>query len=109
MRNPIWDVWPDEYAALVREAIAIRWLIYINGGNASKSVVEDVLLSRHGEIDRSFAHDIMNAIEQHDLCGAMFRDRRWYGGAEPAFADYPEIARADIRWYDGRPQFTEEA
>jgi len=41
---------PPEYQPLIEESMAIKWLIYINGGNATKSSVEDVLRLRHPEV-----------------------------------------------------------
>ncbi len=98
---------PPELQPLIDESCAIKWLIYINGGNASKSIVEDVLILRNPNTDRFVAHDVQNIIECHCLLQSSFINRRWLAdGNEPTLQDYPEInqlERYPIKWYRGNP------
>ncbi len=98
---------PPELQPLIDESCAIKWLIYINGGNASKSTVEDVLILRNPDCDQFAAHDVQNIIEHHCLLQSSFINRRWLAdGNEPQLQDYPEInqlARYPVRWYRGNP------
>ena len=98
---------PPELQNLIDESCAIKWLIYINGGNATKSSVEDVLILRNPNTDRVVAHDVQNLIEYHCLLQSSFINRRWLAdGNEPQLQDYPEInqlARYPVRWYRGNP------
>ncbi len=98
---------PPELQPLIDESCAIKWLIYINGGNATKSTVEDVLILRNPDCDQFTAHDVQNLIEYHCLLQSSFINRRWLGvGDEPTLQDYPEInqlARYPVKWYRGNP------
>lgn len=74
---------------LIKQAVEIRFLIVANGGMATKSVVEDVLMARHAGLGRTEAHDILNHIEYHNI-----------GQPDdlPELADYPEILDAGAKW-----------
>jgi len=81
-----------EFTALIREALQVQYLIVKAGGMATKSRVEDALMTRHS-IDRSLAHDVTNTVESRNLrawdtCFGF----RWAGiGPEPQAGDWPEI------------------
>ncbi len=98
---------PPELQPLIDESCAIKWLIYINGGNASKSTVEDVLILRNPDCDQFAAHDVQNIIEHHCLLQSSFINRRWLAdGNEPQLQDYPEInqlTKYPVKWYRGNP------
>lgn len=94
----------DESNATLDEAMDIKWLIFTNGGNATKSAVEQVLMARHPGMLHADARELTNAIEYHDTLGPSLRAQRWMrSDPEPALADYPQILTADIRWYRGVP------
>lgn len=94
-----------ETTQLIAEAVAIKWLIYVNGGNACKSAVEDVLMARHDGLTRYVAHEVMNHIEFHQVALGSFLHSRWQESTpEPQMEAYPEIKTCDIRWYRGRPE-----
>ena len=99
----IGQVLGEKHTGLVRDALAIGWLIYMNGGIATKSAVEDVLMLRHEGLDRTAAHDITNLIEYYDLSSSALRTRTWdrNWGDPPSLAEYPEILQAHIRWPRG--------
>lgn len=96
---------PPELQPLIDESCAIKWLIYINGGNASKSTVEDVLILRNPDCDLFTAHDVQNLIECHCLLQSSFINRRWSAnGNESRLQDYPEInqlTKCPVKWYRG--------
>ena len=98
---------PPELKPLIDESCAIKWLIYINGGNATKSTVEDVLMLRHPDIDHFTAHEVQNLIEYHCLLQQTFIMRQWnYPSPEPELSDYPEINQLNkypVKWYRGNP------
>ena len=98
---------PPEHQPLIDESMAIKWLIYINGGNATKSAVEDVLRLRHPEVDGFLAHEIQNLIEYHCLLQETFIMRQWnHKTPEPRLQDYHEINRLEkypVKWYRGNP------
>lgn len=52
---------------LVDEALQIRRAIVRAGQMATKSLVEDILLLYHQEIDRGAAHDVIHHIEARNL------------------------------------------
>lgn len=54
------------FLTVVQDALVIRRRIVAAGGMATKTVVEDELMPKHG-IDRRAAHDVMNHIEYHNL------------------------------------------
>ena len=96
----------DNYWNLIREAISIKYLIYMNGGNASKSAVEDVLMKRLGT-GRYNAHQVMNIIEFYNLDASCIVNKRWtYTNWEnPVMRNYPEILETStIKWYRGKPE-----
>ena len=72
---------------LIKEALEIRRLIIINGGMATKSTVEDVLIMRHPNLSRYDAHGIMNHIESTNR--DMRINRR--DNDTPSLDDYPEL------------------
>ena len=81
------------YFRLLDEVTDIRYLIVTKGGMATKSLVEDVLMARHG-LDRGDAHSLLNANESANTIDFMI-DRRgvhWQAKRkEPDIDDWPEI------------------
>ena len=101
------SVYPADYQDLIRTAVAIKFLIYVNGGGATKSIVEDVLMMRLPSVDRSLAHGVMNDIEFHGFDAASIRNKQWRFDetAGPQLSEYPEIGKIErIRWYRGKPE-----
>lgn len=93
-------MWTDEeterFLKLIADALAIQQLIRENGGNPSKSVVEDVLMNAHSGLERPEAHDVLNHIEFHDM-RRLAKDRIDLDLWRAAFVG------VDVRWYDGDP------
>ena len=86
----------ERFLALVEEARDIRYVLYCDGAKVTKSIVEDVLMARHG-IDRDLGHSITNYIEYHNL-DAFPRRRLFEGRPAPTLADFPEIATVKVEY-----------
>ena len=88
----------------ILEAIRIRYLIVREGGMATKTAVEDVMILRGTVPDRYAGHQIMNDIEFYNL--SVWPGRAWpaHYGEEPALADYPEIFKVGVKFYGKLPQ-----
>lgn len=81
--------------ALVLEALQVKEIIYTNGGIATKSAVENVLMAKHGELDRGESHSILNHIEFQNFPVA---------GHDPDMAEWAEFfASVRIKWFHGNP------
>ena len=74
---------------IIIEALNIRGAIIANGGMATKSVVEDILMLRH-PIDRFQAHEIMNHIEYYNL----------NSNKTSSLDDYPEISQVNVPFFN---------
>lgn len=81
--------------SLTQEALVVRWLIYTEGGMATKTAVEDVMLLRHPLLTRYDFHQIMNQVEFYQLDNNLIR----YGHLPYTIEDMPEIKQCDIRWW----------
>ena len=88
----------EEYTRLLEEARDIRYVIYVTGGNATKTVIENVLMARNPGLGRGDAHMVTNSVEGRDL-DPFPRQRVFTGREAPTMADYPEIAAAGVRYY----------
>jgi len=89
---------PEILQALVQEANDVRWLIHYYDGMASKSVIEDVLMLRHGWLDRDAAHELMNYIEYHNIMPRPLERYRFSVDKPPTLTQYPEVRLVDIRY-----------
>lgn len=68
---------PNTWILAIKEALKAKYVIMKCGGNACKSNIEDIIMTNL-EIDRSFAHDITNHIEQYNLDFDITRSKSWY-------------------------------
>jgi hypothetical protein len=57
----------DDWNAILTRAIAVKKSIVASGGMATKSSVENVLMSEYAGLDRYNAHSVMNHIESRNL------------------------------------------
>jgi hypothetical protein len=87
----------ERFLELVEEARDIRYVLFCDGAMVTKSVVEDVLMARHNDVDRALGHDVMNHIEFYAI-DRFPRRRRFEGRPTPTLSDFPEIAEVEIKY-----------
>ncbi len=87
----------ERFLALVEEARDIRYVLYCDGAKVTKSAVEDVLMARHGDVDRGLGHSVLNHIEYQNI-DPFPRRRRFDGRRPPTLSDFPEIADVAIEY-----------
>ena len=88
-------------ADLTREALRITEVIVVNGGMATKSAVEDVLMEMFQSLTRYRAHAIMNHLEINNM---KIPDRRFNHVDTPTLEEYaPYMKGVEIKWYRGNP------
>lgn len=86
------------FEQLLKEAQEIEFLIVNDGGMATKSAVETILMNRHPDLSRADAHTIMNAKESA-VRVANFRGGEFVWTApwdEPQPEDWPEVYPAKV-------------
>jgi hypothetical protein len=83
----------EAYQKILAEVDAIRFLIVVGGGMATKTKVENVLMARH-ELDRSDAHTFVNLAEGENnrAFSMLARGTVWNGPTTPTLDDFPELA-----------------
>ena len=88
-------------ADLTKEALRITEVIVVNGGMATKSAVEDVLMAMFHSLTRYRAHAIMNHLEVNNM---RIPDRRFDRDDVPTLDEYAQYMEdVEIRWYKGNP------
>lgn len=93
------DVEIRRFEALKVDARAIKYLILKDGGMATKTAIEDVLMQRHNLL-RVLAHEVTNALEGEADRSSQFRQAdgwTWLGEvSEPRPEDWPEVYPAKL-------------
>lgn len=87
----------ERFLELVEEACDIRYVLFCDGAMVTKSVVEDVLMARHDDVDRALGHDAVNHIEFYGI-DRFPRRQRFDGRPTPTLADFREIADVEIKY-----------
>ena len=91
----------DKMWEKLTDAARIVEVIFVNGGMATKSAVEVILMARYPGMSHSDAHDAMNTLE-------FFNVQPNHGPYEdetpPTIDEYCLYMQGvDIRWFDGNP------
>jgi len=101
-------------ASLLIDAVRVTYAIVKAGGMASKSIVEDVLMLKHG-VGRDLAHDLTNLIESINMSYKGIWDHEDPNEtptkytAMPTIAEYAEYLRVVyVKWYQGVPSELKE-
>lgn len=82
-----------QYEAILSEVSEIQFLIIKAGGMATKTKVENVLMTRYG-FDRCDARTFTNSAESRNVRAweMLARGLAWRGvGPEPTIEKYPEL------------------
>ena len=85
---------------ILDHAFNVRYLIFENGGMATKSAVEDVLMNIYPFLPRDSAHSLMNYIESNNQsCISQVARRERL----PTLEEYaPYMTDVRIPFFDGR-------
>ena len=93
MNEPLTD---QDWEKLLRDGHIIKRIVYHNGGMATKTMCENVLMKRHG-LDRGWMHTVMNSLESRN-------DPMGERPAPEIMAEWRQyFIGEDCHWFRGNP------